>query len=104
MNCYSSDEGIEFAYAGDNGTVDNVKMYSGSDMKKSSFVETMNSNLTGNYLRWCTSTDSDYPSLIDLNEVTFKSIDRKKGYIKSNKSYAYKGQKVIVTAKIAKKK
>lgn len=102
LNCYSSDEGVEYAYAVDNGTVDNVNMYSSSDMKKSSFVKTMNSNLSGNYLKWCTSADSDYPSLIDLNEVTFKSIDSKKGYIKSNKSYAYKGQKVTLTPVITK--
>lgn len=103
LNCYCSDEGVEYAYESDNGTVDNINMYSGEEMKKSSFVKQMNSNLSSNYLKWCTSADSDYPSLISLNEVTFKSIDSKKGYVKSNKSYAYKGQKVTLTPVMTKK-
>lgn len=102
-NCYSSDEGVEYAYGIDEGVVDNVNTYSREEMRSSAFVKRMNSKLSSGFLKWTLNSSSEYPSLVDMNEVTFKSIDSKKGYVKSNKSYASEGQKVTLTPVMNKK-
>lgn len=104
-NCYAYDERFEFAYAyaSSSGTTNNVVQYINSEMTRTSFVKKMNAKLPSNSLKWGLTKNSDYPSLISLYEVTFKSIDSKKAVIKSNKSYAGKGQKIKLTPSVDKK-
>ena len=103
LNCHASDEGVDYLYDEDRKTVQNVNTYSQEDMKSDSFVNTMNSKLSGGFLKWTLNDKSEYPSLVDMYEVTFKGIDSKKGYVKSSKSYVSEGEKVTLTPVMNKK-
>ena len=103
LNCHASDEGVDYLYDEDSKTVQNVNTYSQEDMKSDSFVNTMNSKLSGGFLKWILNDRSEYPSLVDMYEVTFKGIDSKKGYVKSSKSYVSEGEKVTLTPVMNKK-
>jgi hypothetical protein len=79
------------------GVEKNNKAFSSIEMKSSSFTSTLNANIGSNstWLKWMNSSISEYPTLINQNEVTFGSV--KNGVVKTNRSYAYKGQTVTLT-------
>lgn len=78
--------------------VKNSKELSSNEMKKYSFVTTLNKNRGSNtsWSKWELTSSSEYPTLVTKYEVTFKSS--KLGYTKTNRSYAYAGQTVTLTA------
>ena len=76
----------------------NNKALPESEMKKASFVTMLNKNRGSNasWSKWELTSSSEYPTLVTKYEVTFKSS--KLGYTKTNRSYAYAGQTVTLTA------
>ena len=76
----------------------NNKALPESEMKKASFVTMLNKNRGSNtsWSKWELTSSSEYPKLATKYEVTFKSS--KLGYTKTNRSYAYAGQTVTLTA------
>lgn len=79
------------------GAEKNNKALSSSDMKLFTFTDTLNANRSSNseWLKWVNTSQSEFPTLIANNEVTFKTI--KNGLVSSNYSYAYEGQTVVLT-------
>lgn len=102
LNCFYADDNVISAFKKSSGSIDNINSYSTEEMSRKSFAKELNQKLPSNGYKWEIAGET-YPTLIDLYEVTFKSLDSNKGVIKSNKSYASKGQKVKLTSSINKK-
>lgn len=83
------------------GTEKNNKALPVNEMKTASFAKMLNDNRGSNstWLKWV--SNSDYPTLVKLYEVTFSNT--KHGSVKTNHSYAYSGQTVTLTVTADKK-
>lgn len=100
-NCYYSEESGDGGYETFSGTIDNVEGCTLEEMCSEAFVEKL--NLTkGDSLAWVLDGEEEYPVHVNVYEVTFKSFDTKKGYVKSSKSYASEGDTVKLTAYLKK--
>ena len=81
--------------------IDHVDALSLEEMRSESFVKNLN-RTKGNALAWTLDTEQEYPVHVDVHEVTFKTFDNKKGYVKSSKSFASKGDTVKLTTYLKK--
>lgn len=70
-------------------------------MQSEAFVEKLN-RTKGKSLAWTLNGEQEYPAHVDVNEVTFRPLDVKKGYVKSSYSYAAKGDTVKLTTYLKK--
>lgn len=100
-NCYYSEEVSDGAYRDFKGTIDNVEECTLEDMQSEAFVEKLN-RTKGKSLAWTLNGEQEYPAHVDVNEVTFRPLDVKKGYVKSSYSYAAKGDTVKLTTYLKK--
>lgn len=99
-NCFSSIESApqNIYEIAKSGIEKNNKALSSSEMKLSSFTDILNTNRGSNssWLPWVSTSESEYPTIIKTNEVTFKPL--KYCTIKTDIDYAYEGQTVTLTA------
>ena len=100
-NCYYSEETGDGGYRTFGGVIDHVDALSLEEMRSESFVKNLN-RTKGNALAWTLDTEQEYPVHVDVHEVTFKTFDNKKGYVKSSKSFASKGDTVKLTTYLKK--
>jgi hypothetical protein len=97
-SAYCSDEDGGSIAGQQGGTVSNTEVLSETAMMKSAFAKKLNANRGSNkdWLKWVFEDGAQYPSLVELNEVTFATT--RNGVVRSTKSYAYAGQTVQISA------
>lgn len=100
-NCYYSEEVSDGGYKTFGGVIENVEESSLEDMCSEAFTDKLN-RTKGSSLAWILNGEQEYPVHAELQEVLFKSLDSKKGYVKSSASYASEGDTVKLTAYLKK--